>query len=91
MKPENLTRINRELDGEDYDLNALVDFVIDRKADGQQSENIYTNACENSVMLPYRSCSINRRPLHGPSREIRCSLTHIPAAGSSRSRRKALC
>src|SRR4029079_6706819 len=42
MKPENLTRVNRELDGEDYDLNALVDFVIDRKADGHQSENIYT-------------------------------------------------
>ncbi|MBK7392380.1 MAG: VWA domain-containing protein [Chloracidobacterium sp.] len=42
MKPENLTRINREIDGEDYDLNALVDFVVDRKADGLQSENIYT-------------------------------------------------
>jgi nitric oxide reductase NorD protein len=42
MKPENLTRINREPDGEDFDLNALVDFVIDRKADGQPSENIYT-------------------------------------------------
>ncbi|MEO8074153.1 MAG: hypothetical protein ABI686_13020, partial [Acidobacteriota bacterium] len=32
MKPENLTKIHRELDGEDYDLNALVDYVIDRKA-----------------------------------------------------------
>ena len=32
MKPENLTRINREIDGEDYDLNALVDFVIDRRS-----------------------------------------------------------
>jgi len=42
MKPENLTRVNRELDGEDYDLNAVVDFVIDRKADGRQAENIYT-------------------------------------------------
>jgi len=42
MKPENLTRVNREIDGEDYDLNALVDLVIDRKADGRQSENIYT-------------------------------------------------
>ena len=42
MKPENLTRINRELDGEDYDLNALVDLVVDRRAGGQQSENIYT-------------------------------------------------
>ena len=34
-----LTRINRELDGEDYDLNALVDFVIDRRADGRQSDD----------------------------------------------------
>jgi DNA-binding transcriptional MerR regulator len=42
MKPENLTRITNELDGEDYDLNAVVDFFIDRRADGQQSERIYT-------------------------------------------------
>ncbi|HNU09077.1 MAG TPA: hypothetical protein PKO33_15015, partial [Pyrinomonadaceae bacterium] len=37
MKPENLTRINREIDGEDYDLNALIDYVVDKRADGQQS------------------------------------------------------
>lgn len=42
MKPENLTRINREIDGEDYDLNALIDYVIDKRADGRQAENIYT-------------------------------------------------
>jgi len=42
MKPENLTRITNELDGEDYDLNAVVDFFIDRRADGHQSERIYT-------------------------------------------------
>lgn len=42
MKPENLQRINRELDGEDYDLNALIDYVVDKRADGQQSERIYT-------------------------------------------------
>ena len=42
MKPENLTRITHELDGEDYDLDAVVDFFIDRRADGQQSERIYT-------------------------------------------------
>jgi len=42
MKPENLARITNELDGEDYDLNAVVDFFIDRRADGQQSERIYT-------------------------------------------------
>jgi nitric oxide reductase NorD protein len=42
MKPENLTRVTNELDGEDYDLNAVVDFFVDRRADGQQSERIYT-------------------------------------------------
>jgi len=42
MKPENLTRIANEIDGEDYDLNAVVDYFIDRRADGHQSERIYT-------------------------------------------------
>lgn len=42
MKPENLTKIANEIDGEDYDLNAVVDFFVDRRADGQQSERIYT-------------------------------------------------
>jgi len=42
MKPENLTKITNEVDGEDYDLNAVVDYFIDRRADGHQSERIYT-------------------------------------------------
>ena len=42
MKPENLTRVTNEVDGEDFDLNAVIDYVIDRRADGQQSERIYT-------------------------------------------------
>ena len=42
MKPENLTRVANEVDGEEFDLNAVIDFVIDRRADGFQSERIYT-------------------------------------------------
>jgi hypothetical protein len=42
MKPENLRRVTNELDGDDYDLNAVIDYVIDRRADGQQSERLYT-------------------------------------------------
>jgi hypothetical protein len=42
MKPENLTRVLNELDGDDYNLNAVIDYVIDRRADGQQSERLYT-------------------------------------------------
>lgn len=72
MKPENLTRTNRELDGEDYDLNALVDFVIDRRADGRQSENIYTKRLRKqrdvavSLLLDQSSSTartITRNPL----------------------------
>src|SRR5258705_10422857 len=42
MKPEYMTRIKREMDGEDYDLNAVIDYVVEKKADGQQSERLYT-------------------------------------------------
>ncbi|HZT61025.1 MAG TPA: VWA domain-containing protein [Pyrinomonadaceae bacterium] len=42
MKPESLKRVANELDGDDYDLNALIDYVVDRRADGQQSERVYT-------------------------------------------------
>lgn len=72
MKPENLTRVNREIDGEDYDLNALVEFVIDRKADGRQSENIYTKRLRKqrdvavSILLDQSSSTartITRNPL----------------------------
>lgn len=41
MKPESLTRIKNELDGDDYDLDAVIDYVADRRADGQQSERLY--------------------------------------------------
>ncbi|HVQ38353.1 MAG TPA: VWA domain-containing protein [Pyrinomonadaceae bacterium] len=45
MKPEELLRITNELDGEEYDLNAVVDHVIDRRAakagGGYQSERLY--------------------------------------------------
>ncbi len=42
MKPEELTRVTNELDGEEFDLNAVIDYVIDRRADGHQSERLYT-------------------------------------------------
>jgi nitric oxide reductase NorD protein len=46
MKPEDLQRVTNELDGDEYDLNAVVDHVIDRRAakvgGGHQSERLYT-------------------------------------------------
>nr|HQU93614.1 VWA domain-containing protein [Pyrinomonadaceae bacterium] len=72
MKPENLTRVNREIDGEDYDLNALVEYVVDKRADGQPSENIYTKRLRKqrdvavSLLLDQSSSTartITRNPL----------------------------
>ena len=72
MKPENLTRINREIDGEDYDLNALVEYVVDKRAHGQPSENIYTKRLRKqrdvavSLLLDQSSSTartITRNPL----------------------------
>ena len=72
MKPENLTRINREIDGEDYDLNAVIDYVVDRKADGLQSDRLYTKRLRRqrdvavSILLDQSSSTartITRNPL----------------------------
>jgi nitric oxide reductase activation protein len=72
MKPENLTKVNRELDGEDYDLNALVDYFVDKRADGQQSERVYTKRLRKkrdvavSILLDQSSSTartITRNPL----------------------------
>jgi hypothetical protein len=42
MRPESLIRIKNELDGDDYDLDAVINYIADRRADGRQSERIYT-------------------------------------------------
>jgi len=46
LKPEDLQRAWNELDGEEFDLNAVIDYVIDRRAapvgGGHQSERLYT-------------------------------------------------
>ena len=72
MKPENLTRINREIDGEDYDLSAVIDYIIDKKADGLQSDRLYTKRLRKqrdvavSLLLDQSSSTartITRNPL----------------------------
>lgn len=72
MKPENLTRVNREIDGEEYDLNAVIDYVVDKKADGLQSDRLYTKKLRRrrdvavSILLDQSSSTartITRNPL----------------------------
>jgi hypothetical protein len=73
MKPENLTRVANEVDGEEFDLNAVIDYVIDRRADGHQSERIYTKRLRRrrdvavSFLLDQSSSTartIGRHPCH---------------------------
>lgn len=42
MRPENLLRIRGEVDGEEYDLQAVIDYAIDRRATGRVDERLYT-------------------------------------------------
>ena len=72
MKPENLTRINREIDGEDYDLNAVIDYIVDKRADGLQSDRLYTKRLRKqrdvavSILLDQSSSTartITRNPM----------------------------
>jgi hypothetical protein len=83
MKPENLTRVANEVDGEEFDLNAVIDYVIDRRADGHQSERIYTKRSH--------FCWTSRHRRRARSGGTRCNRTRGPDDASSRLKRKVSC
>jgi nitric oxide reductase NorD protein len=82
MRPEDLKRINNELDGDDYNLNAVLDYIVDRKANGHQSERLYIKRLrrERSVAVSFlldqsssTARTIGRNPLQpytSPGRRI---------------------
>jgi hypothetical protein len=41
LKPESLRKIKGELDGEDYDLQAVIDHHVDKKTTGRPSDRLY--------------------------------------------------
>jgi nitric oxide reductase NorD protein len=41
MRPENLRRVRGELDGEEFDLQAVIDHAVDRRATGRASDRLY--------------------------------------------------
>ncbi|MEP7338731.1 MAG: VWA domain-containing protein [Acidobacteriota bacterium] len=41
LKPESLRKIKGELDGEDFDLQAVIEHYVDRKTTGRASERLY--------------------------------------------------
>lgn len=42
LRQENLRRISGELDGEDFNLEAVIEYVLDRRTTGKISERLYT-------------------------------------------------
>jgi nitric oxide reductase activation protein len=41
MRPESLQKIKGEIDGEDFDLQAVIDYALDRRTSGRVSERLY--------------------------------------------------
>jgi hypothetical protein len=42
LRPENLRRIRGEIDGEDYDLQAVIDYALDKRSTGLINDRLYT-------------------------------------------------
>jgi hypothetical protein len=42
LRPENLQRIRGEIDGEDYDLQAVIDYALDKRSTGLVDDRLYT-------------------------------------------------
>lgn len=42
LRPENLLKMAGELDGEDFDLQAVIDYAVDRRTSGRMNERLYT-------------------------------------------------
>ncbi len=42
LRPENLRRIRGEIDGEDFDLQAVIDYALDKRSSGLIDDRLYT-------------------------------------------------
>jgi hypothetical protein len=42
LRPENLRRVRGEIDGEDYDLQAVIDYALDKRSSGLIDDRLYT-------------------------------------------------
>lgn len=42
LRPENLRRMRGEIDGEDYDLQAVIDYALDKRSTGLIDDRLYT-------------------------------------------------
>ena len=82
-----------KLDGEEFDLNAVIDYVIDRRAavGADISPNASTrNDCDGGATWQFRSCWISRHRPRARLAVIRFNRTRVPDGASSRSKKKDL-
>jgi hypothetical protein len=42
LRPENLRKMRGEIDGEDYDLQAVIDYALDKRSTGLINDRLYT-------------------------------------------------
>ncbi|MEK6301116.1 MAG: VWA domain-containing protein [Acidobacteriota bacterium] len=42
LRPENLRRIRGEIDGDDYDLQSVIDYALDKRSTGMIDDRLYT-------------------------------------------------
>jgi hypothetical protein len=77
MRPENLRRIRGEIDGEDYDLQSVIDYALDKRSTGLIDDRLYTRKLRRerdvavSFLLDMSSSTartISRYPNHPYSR-----------------------
>jgi hypothetical protein len=47
LRPEALKKIRGEIDGEDFDLQAVIDYALDRRTSGRVSERLYIRRLRN--------------------------------------------
>ena len=73
LRPENLRRIRGEIDGEDYDLQAVIDYALDKRSTGLIDDRLYTRKLRRerdvavSFLLDMSSSTartISRHPNH---------------------------
>ena len=91
MKPENLTRVANEVDGEEFDLNAVIDTSSTAARMVTNRNGSIRSVCGGGATSLCRFCWTSRRRRRERLAVIRYSRTRDPAGASSRSRRKGSC
>lgn len=81
LRPENLLKMTGEVDGEDFELQAVIDYAVDRRSSGRVNERLYTRKLrkQRDVAVSFlldmssstaRTISRNQMPYSRPGQRI---------------------